>query len=335
MIYYKQNIDSFTGIFDSYSVVVLLGNNQNLLSKEAKEIAVAIAGPKAEDEMRITKYHSHEISSKKTEIMSCLKTKSFFPGPSIIMLSEMLEKDFQLIFEIYTAWELNDPTTIITIDKLSKNSELKTLSDSSSRLALIYYPEPKIDKEFLINKLGREGISFANDEVLDAIIEYSKFSPENILEKELEKLKIYKLYDNKPLDMEDFWNLVSIEYETGELKLACELAERNLKEVERNLSLFFSMGKTPIAIMHFVGAYFYKLSLIKIYGASSFEVRREYPFLISGDLDRAQIQSKRWTSQQLREVTNLLTAADIKLREHGSLFQRNILTLCLHQLMEI
>ena len=55
MIYYRQKVDSLTGIFDNYSVVILLGENYKVLQRDAKNISAEIAGPAAENEMRIKK----------------------------------------------------------------------------------------------------------------------------------------------------------------------------------------------------------------------------------------------------------------------------------------
>ena len=100
MIYYRQNVDSLAGIFDNYSVVILLGENYKTLQRDAKNISDEIAGPAAENEMRIKKYFNQEINGKKDEIISCLKTKSFFTGRQIIMLNDLSEKDYKIITDM-------------------------------------------------------------------------------------------------------------------------------------------------------------------------------------------------------------------------------------------
>ena len=60
------------------------------------------------------------------------------------------------------------------------------------------------------NKLREIGISFDSEEVSEALTEFSHFTPEGILEKELEKLTLYKLNDSEPLSKEDFFNIVSL-----------------------------------------------------------------------------------------------------------------------------
>ena len=186
-----------------------------------------------------------------------------------------------------------------------------------------------------MKRLTNAGITFSGKEILDVLIEFANFTPENILEKELEKLILFKLNDDKPLSVDDFFDIISINYEVKELSLAVALAEKNILELEKNLSAFFSYSKSPISILHFVSAYFYKLSLIKLYGPNSFEVRREYPFLIAHDLEKAKQHVNEWSLEQFSRVTDSLTASDLKLRKYPSLFQRSILTQCLHKIMEI
>ena len=335
MIYYRQKIDSFVGLFDNYSVVVLHGRNYNLLLRDAKKISNEIAGPSAESEMRLTKYYNQEIKGKTDEILSHLATKSFFPGRQIIMLNGMSEKDYKIILEIDSAWQNHDALTIVTMEELSKTSELKKLLDSSDRMALVNYNKKKMNSELFTRKLKEIGISFDSEEVSEALTEFSRFIPEGILEKELEKLTLYKLCDSAPLSKKDFFNILSLDYEVNELNLAVALVERNVIELEKNINLFFSSGKSAESILQFIYAYFNKLTLIKLFGSNSFEAKKEYPFLFYNDLEKARMQSKKWSTEQLNHATDYIAALHLKLRQYSSLSQRSILTHCLHKLMEL
>ena len=335
MIYNREKIDSFNGLFDGCSVVVLVGNNYNFLLRDAKKISDKIAGPEADNEMRLAKYFNQEIKGKTDEILSHLATKSFFPGRQIIMLNGMSEKDYKIILEIDAAWQNHDALTIVTMEELSKNSELKKLLASSDRMALVNYNKKKMNSALFANKLREIGISFDSEEVSEALTEFSHFAPEGILEKELEKLTLYKLNDSKPLSKKDFFNIVSLDYEANELNLAIALVERNVIELEKNINLFFLSGKGPDTVLQFIYAYFNKLSLIKLFGSTSFEARREYPFLFSNDLEKAKIQAKKWSTEQLNHATDSIAVSNLKLRQYPSLFQLSILTQCFHTLMEL
>ena len=132
------------------------------------------------------------------------------------MLNGLPEKDHQIITEITSESQNRDTVTIVTMDKLSKNSELKKILQSNAKVALINYSKNILNSDFLKKKLAEDGIKFSGNEVLDALVEFSKFSSEDILENELEKLKIFKLYDDKPLTTEDFFDVVSTNYELNE-----------------------------------------------------------------------------------------------------------------------
>ena len=247
----------------------------------------------------------------------------------------MSERDYKIILEIDSAWQHHDATTIVTMEEISKNSEFKKLLESSNRIALVKYNKQKINSEFLTNKFAKESISFNGEEVANALTEFSHFTSEDILDNELEKLKLYKLFDHTPITKEDFFDIISLDYEVNELDIAVALAERNITELEKNLNIFFSLGKSPISILQFIYAYFHKLMLIKLYGSNSFEARREYPFLVVSDLEKAKIQVKKWSIEQLSRATNALSLSDLKLRQNSSAFQRSVLTQCLNKLIEI
>ena len=335
MIYSGTNFDSFNKSLENYSVIILLSENYNLLQKEAKRISDAIGGPNAESEMRLTRYFTQEISSKRNEIMSLLQTKSFFPGRQIMMLNGLPEKDYKIIIELASEWQNGDAITIVTMNGLSKNSELKQVLQSNTTMALVNYSKNSLNSDLLKRKLTEDGINFDGNEVVDALVEFSKFSSEDILENELEKLKIFKLYDDKPLTTRDFFDVVSINYAINELGLAVALAEKNIIELEKTLSVFFSQGKNPITILQFIFAYFHKLSLIKLYGPNSFEVKREYPFLVANNLEKAKIHAQRWSTEKLTLALNCLTISDLQLRKHPTFLQRSILTQSLSKILKV
>ena len=221
------------------------------------------------------------------------------------------------------------------MEELSKTSELKKLLEPSDRMALVNYNKKKINSALFTNKLREIGISFDSEEVSDALTEFSRFIPEGIIEKELEKLTLYKLYDSAPLSKKDFFNILSLDYEVNELSLAVALVERNVIELEKNINLFFSSGKSADSILQFIYAYFNKVSLIKLFGSNSFEAKKEYPFLFYNDLEKAKIQAKKWSTEQLNNATDSIALSNLKLRQYSSLFQRSILAHCLFKLMEL
>ena len=124
MIYHRQKIDSFTETFEKCSVIVLIGENYSLLQKDAKTISDALAGKLADEEMRVNKYFNQEINEKRNEIITRLKTKSFFPGRQIILLNELSEKDYKFISEIDAEWQNDDAITIVTMNASSKKSDV-------------------------------------------------------------------------------------------------------------------------------------------------------------------------------------------------------------------
>ena len=60
------------------------------------------------------------------------------------------------------------------------------------------------------SKLTKEGIKFDGEQVLDTLIDFANFTTEDNLDKELEKLKLFKLNDDKPLSTDDLFDIISI-----------------------------------------------------------------------------------------------------------------------------
>ena len=147
MIYYREKIDSFDKTLEKCSVIVLAGENYSTLQKDAKKISDALAGKNADEELRVTKYFNQEINEKRNEIITSLKTKSFFPGRKIILLNELYEKDYKIITEIDSEWQNDDAITIVTMNALSKKSEVIKLLASSDRIAAVNYINSKIDEK--------------------------------------------------------------------------------------------------------------------------------------------------------------------------------------------
>ena len=76
------------------------------------------------------------------------------------MLNGLPEKNYKIITEIASEWQNGDAITIVTMDGLSKNSELKKVLQSNSTMALINYSKNSLNSEVLKSKLNEDGIKF-------------------------------------------------------------------------------------------------------------------------------------------------------------------------------
>ena len=106
------------------------------------------------------------------------------------MLNDLSEKDYKIITEIDGEWQNHDALTIVTMKKISQNSELKKLLTSSTRMALVNYNRHEMDREFLKRNLNKEGINLDSNEALETLFDFANFTPEYIFEIEFEKLKL-------------------------------------------------------------------------------------------------------------------------------------------------
>ena len=199
MIYYRQKIDSFTETFEKCSVIVLLGENYPLLQKDAKKISDALAGKIADEEMRVNKYFNHEINEKRNEIITSLKTKSFFPGRQIIMLNELNEKGYKIITEIDAEWQSDDAITIVTMNAFSKKSEVTKLIASSDRIAAVNYTNSKIDQLNYIAYLnGDHTFMFDEENIINILkmcdfnsVDFREFNPDiDQIERDFESMYV-------------------------------------------------------------------------------------------------------------------------------------------------
>ena len=126
----------------------LSGENYSLLQKDAK-ITAALAGKNADEEMRVNKYFNQEINEKRNEIITNLKTKSFFPGRQIILLNGLYEKDYEIITEIDAEWQNHDAITIVTMNTLPKKTDVTKSLASSDRI-VVNYNSSKMDEDFFV-----------------------------------------------------------------------------------------------------------------------------------------------------------------------------------------
>ena len=55
-----------------------------------------------------------------------------------------------------------------------------------------------MDGESLKKYLTEEGIDLDGEEILETLVDFANFTPEDVLEREFDKLKLFKLYDDKP-----------------------------------------------------------------------------------------------------------------------------------------
>ena len=315
MKYLSGNLDKLIHNFNQFSTIVLHGKNEGNLHKDFQKLISKIAGVSANEEMRLSNFYDNEIKNKFNEILFKVESKGFFKGPSILIFKDLTEKNEKIILDIDKIWQDGDSLTLVCVDKLSKNSKLKTLAEKSSRIAYLRYYDSSLDQKQLLTLLDEKNLILKNENTLNTLYDFAKNSSRSEIMYTLEKLSLLKFNDNTPVEIEDLVSTACLGYETDDLKFAFAVAGKKLTEVYNNLRQMQISGKSPENTIQFLNLYFRKLYLIEIYGDSSIKAKREYPFLFGRDEQMANKFAKNWGKKKLQEIINSLIIADLDLRK--------------------
>ena len=330
MKYLPRNLDNLVQIFEKFSVIILHGKNEGNLHNDFLKLVNEIGGPSVKEEMRISTFLDSEIKEKTEEIFFKIKSKGFFKGPNLVLIKNLTEKNEKIVVDIDKMWLHEDSLTLVCIEKLSMKSQLKSLAEKSSRIAYLRYYDSSLDRKQLLDLFAEKNLTLKDKNALNTIYDLIQNSPRSEILETLEKLSLLKLNDNTPIVFEDFISVAFLGYETGDLDFAFAIADGNLREIYKNLRLIQITGKRPENLIQFLNLYFRKLYLIEIYGESSSQAKREFPFLFGRDLQMAKKFAKNWGKKNLKEAINFLTATDYDLRKNDPalsfmLFSKHIL----------
>ena len=288
--------------------LLIYGSDAMRVALKRQEFLKALLGKDAEEEMRLTRIPAAELRREPALLMDAIKAVGFFPGPRAAFVEDANDNIAKILLDTLGDWQPGDAQIVVTGGDLKKTSKvLKAFESHPGAYAAAIYDNPpdraEIERMLTDAKLQPEADAMAALTDLARVIDPGDFR------QTLEKLTLYKMGDDTPLNTTDIAACAPTSTEADVDDILHVVAEARAGDIGPVMAKLQAQGVnavtlTIMAIRHFRTLY----RIAANPGGPIYGVR---------DRDRAQRQAKSWGAHKLETALTVLTDTDLTLRSAG------------------
>lgn len=291
---------------------LLYGADAMRVALKRKTLVDALVGPKAAEEMRLTRLAGAELRRDPALLIDAVKAVGFFPGPRAVLVEEAGEPALAAIKAALEDWRADDAAIVVTAGGLGAASGLrKTFEAARNSAAIAVYADPP-DRAEIEAALAAAGLANVGREAMAEIEGLARALDPGDFRQFLEKLALYKRGDAGPLAPDDVAAVAppSGEAEIDEvLMLAGEGDARGLARAFRDLGAGSATSVTIAA-----GRYFRTLHAAAAAGDPEEALARARPPVFGPRRARMAAQARAFGRERLETALGLLMEAELMLR---------------------
>ncbi len=238
---------------------ILLGNEDGQIALALQQILKMLTFNDNE-KCNVIQYQYCDISSDPQKLLTALCTTSLLQAKTIVVVKNCKEnfpKEFEkIIFKNFMG------ILILIMEEIKKNSHIKSLAENDNLSVVIkcYKQDSSEVVRYIIGYLKEQKFTF--DEAVPYIIQTSV--PNNLLvvQNELEKLMLYKIY-TKQISKADVEALVEKAGDPVMNKICYSFAIKEAQSFLENLDTAYNCGLSYMYILRVLQIYFRRLLYIK------------------------------------------------------------------------
>lgn len=303
-------IQYFTKPDPTASGLLIYGPDAMRIALKRQEVVKALVGPKGEEEMRLTRISASELRKDKALLSDAVKAIGFFPGPRVALVEDVNDQLADVILEALSGWAEGDAQIIVTAGQLKPTSKLrKAFEAHKSAFAAAIYNDPPGRAE-IEKALASAGIA-PTEKAMGLLQDLARALEPGDFRQTLEKLSLYKISDDTPINAEDIAACApnSIEAEVDDVLMV--VAEGQAQRIGPVMQRLASQGANPTTLC--IGAMRHFRSLHRAAVDTSGR-----PQIWGPNRDRMLRQAKNWGPHKLETALSVLTDTDLALRSAGA-----------------
>lgn len=254
-------IDSYLNKPDpAHRAILLYGPDAGLVRERAKRLTTTFLG-KAYDDFALCDMNAGKLLDDAALLADELSAIHFLAPKRLLLVRDAGDKLTRTIEEC-AAFFNDSVLLVLCADELSARSSLRLWFEKESNAAALacYHDDVRDVQEVIRKTLDSTGISTQRE-----VIDYLSGQLGNdryVTYQELEKLITYA-GDSKSLQLSDAMALVGYNKEASFDDLVNAVADRNLQQLEKTLTLLLREGTQPVAYLRALQRYFNRLYFIR------------------------------------------------------------------------
>ena len=295
------------------AALVIFGEDAMRVALKRAEAVVALGGPNADAEMRLTRIPAADLRKDGAALLDAIKASSFFPGARVVVVEDATDGLSATLQTSFDAWRPGDANIVVTAGNLTGKSTLKTLAEKHFAVMCIGLYDDPPTREEIDAELTRAGLSKVPSDAMAELLTLSRALDPGDFRQTLEKIGLYKFQDPQPLTPAEIADLAPATMETEAEELLDAVAELQMGAIGPILRRLEGQGVLPVTLCIAGLRHFTTLHLMATDPegpASGFAKARGF----FKRRDRMMKQASSWTTRQIEKALSLLVETDMTLR---------------------
>ena len=286
---------------------LIYGADAMRVALKRQELIANLAGPRAEEEMRLTRLSAAEAKSDPTAVLDGLKAIGFFPGPRIVFVDGATEAQAPPILAALEGWAAGDAALVVTAGALRKTSKLRKAFEAHPKAAAIGLYDDPMDRAEIDAAIASEDLTLdeAARRDLDAL---ARALDPGDFRQTLTKIALYAGGEVVTPAMVAAMAPATIDAEIDEAVTAA--ADGRADAIGPLMQRLCGQGVGAVQLVIFATRYFQQLHTASVGGGIG-SVR---PPLYGPRRDAAERQLRAWGTRRLEAALDVLMETDLALR---------------------
>lgn len=297
------------------AATLIYGQDAMRVALKRQDLVAAITGPKAEEEMRLTRLSAAEARKDGALLTDAMRETGFFPGPRCVLLEDATDTVTKQVEAALDDWREGDAHLVVTAGSLNARSSLRKLFEGMRNgFAIGIYNDPpsRAELEAELAKAGLKGIS---PEAMTDLTALARVLDPGDLRQTVEKLALYKLDDPGPVSHADIAACAPATTEAALDDVLNIVAEARTAEIGPVMQKLDGQGVQPVGLVIGATRHFRTLyAAASDPGGPSAGIARARPPIFGPRRDRMQRQAQSWGAPRLAQALQMLTDTDLTLR---------------------
>ncbi|MBI1417012.1 MAG: DNA polymerase III subunit delta [Limimaricola sp.] len=295
--------------------LLIHGADPAAVDERRREVALALAGPDAEADMRVTRIAAADLRKDPALLDDAMRAQGFFAGMRLAIVEGASDGLAPVIAAALDDWREGDAVMIVTANALPARSALrKAFEGHRNAVAVGLYADPP-GRDEVAAVLAAAGVTQVGPDAMDALMDVSRNLDPGDLRQLAEKLSLYAYDSDAPVSAADVAACAPLSMEAELDTLVGIVAEGRAQQIGPVLRQLFAQGTMPVGLCIAAGRYFRTLhSVATAPGGASSGIDRLRPPVYGPRRDALQRQAAAWRVADIEAALSEITATDLQLR---------------------
>lgn len=306
--------------------LLIFGADAMRVALRRQEAVAALLGPKAEEEMRLTRIPGSDLRKDGAALLDAMKAVGFFPGQRVVLVEDATDTAAPACTAALSDWRPGDAQIVVTAGNLTAKSALRKLFEANGNAVSIGIYDDPPGREEVEDILRTAGLRQLSPDAMTDLLALSRALDPGDFRRTVEKIALYKWNDPTPLTPAEIAANAPATIEADLDDLLAVVAEGRAQELGPMMRRIEGQGTLPVTIAITMMRHFKALhSAASDPGGPGAGIAKLRPPVFGPRRDRMQAQAQKWGMFRLEDALKHLIETDLTLRSSSKAPQAALL----------